>query len=1565
MPDLQKALRLSDSRRDAEKFHRLLLAAEHAVDEIDVLQKKRHIDIDDMLRRLLPNLADALGASQAFVLAFRGSTEKAEKKWFELTAAYPEMQIYGQNLGAPDSFVSVVLDGKSRIVEDLEGDVEKSIPGLELFEATTAILVRMEIGTQKRIVGVCNNLGTPHSRFLAADRQTFNLLIKLVVLGFQIGERRRRELENIQTITSAINAETNLNELLTIIARGASDIFDTPTVSLMLWDEKKEYLSIAKGRGLSGEYILRQRLPSATIYNIITGENFRPAIIRDLRKTPIGISHLVKKEGLKSALNAPLMTSRNLIGFLTIYAKNGSREFTENEIELAEIFANHAAIAIQNAQRRQHELEGLLATSEALKATLDEKDLLVLITKKVAEFFSVPAASVLLWDASKTHLVVRSSQGISDGFIDCQDIERQMSSRFATTSGVRREPFVTANHRFISGGRRDLMENEGIQDALIAPLTIPHAKEMMGFLVLYNKTARRHFSDDEIKMANVIADQAAVAIQTTQLHHLNRQRGEQLDALNQIALNITSKLSIEDLLQAIIKNATMLLGAEGGVVYRWNEKEDAILPVAAYGQYDLSEIKVNKNKGVIRKITTTKQPFARANYYRWAERQKSLDDYRLTGVAGAPILTGERLTGIIVVHDSREGRNFGARELDLLQSFANHAAVAIENAEAWLVEHQTKEFFHRLISSATDGIIAVDAEGTITIYNEGAEQLCGYTADEVKEMKVWHLYGSLKTAQDINRELFKHTKLENYETQIHSKDGHEIPIMLSASLLKDESGNHKGSVGFFKDLRPIRKTFYAINSITSSRDLNEGLRALAKGMVDNLGITFCYVLMINEGGQYLKTEAICESDRSQSSRSPLGLGAILGLSDFSLMNQVIKSPISYTFHRGERINDIEIVSDVQKQLNRKEKLESIAVIPILGEHGVLGACILGESRGRERHRFTEEQLSTADLLVRNAASFIDRLQLRLREGLLRASKEITSLRDLSSILQAITDSVRDALTCDLVTLYTYDEAAEILNFPPTISGDLHHPDDIRALGRTSKKSVIWKALEKGHAYYADDTQHDKWMNIKDSERPEGIIPFINREKITSSAAIPLLIRNEKVGVLFVNYRTPHHFIEQEKSDIEIFAKQAALAINNTRLFELSVTTAKYFHALFDAGKALLAYGFSDRLSLLKKILQEAVDSVAGTSNEKGITGTIQIMDQNTSELVFEWAYPDEKLPQIIDKLGQRLSIGAEKGITVQAAVTRELQWVPNVQQNSHYLSYKDDTKSEVAVPLLDGQRVLGVLDVESDKENAFSKNDALALQALADIAVLVLKNVDQYKEMERTKDYLLTSQAVAWLGLFGADLQHTIHQKSFSFDNYVNAIRSWLKRLNPAPDDIEDIFRALDGIEAASNSIRAVQFTTQLPVEMPSVVNMKTAIDNELQNIVENLCSGRPDIDLILDLNCDGLQTRIAPQGLRVALEKLVNNSLKAMSEQGTLMVRSERSGDLINIMIKDTGKGIPETALPYFLRGMVPRNDPKESTGTGVLIARFVALSHGGDLILVSTSKMGTELQMMLPVAT
>jgi PAS domain S-box-containing protein len=119
---------------------------------------------------------------------------------------------------------------------------------------------------------------------------------------------------------------------------------------------------------------------------------------------------------------------------------------------------------------------------------------------------------------------------------------------------------------------------------------------------------------------------------------------------------------------------------------------------------------------------------------------------------------------------------------------------------------ETKRSLSRLIESSPDAIISTDRSGKIVVFNEGAETLLGYRAEEVTGRVAAILYGEDSGASEVLREIRKRGgTVSGFESVLRSKDGSNIPVLISASVLLDEDGNEIGTVGFATDQRERKR----------------------------------------------------------------------------------------------------------------------------------------------------------------------------------------------------------------------------------------------------------------------------------------------------------------------------------------------------------------------------------------------------------------------------------------------------------------------------------------------------------------------------------------------------------------------------------------------------------------------------------------------------------------------------------------------------------------------------------------------------------------------------------------
>ena len=138
--------------------------------------------------------------------------------------------------------------------------------------------------------------------------------------------------------------------------------------------------------------------------------------------------------------------------------------------------------------------------------------------------------------------------------------------------------------------------------------------------------------------------------------------------------------------------------------------------------------------------------------------------------------------------------------IDELRQQVGVLEVELKNTEQ--LARETKRHFARLIDSSTDAIISADKEGRIVLFSEGAKILLGYQAEEVIGGRMTELYSSEAGANELLREMRKRGgSVAGFESLLRAKDGSDIPVLVSASVLFDAEGQEVGTVVFNTDLR--------------------------------------------------------------------------------------------------------------------------------------------------------------------------------------------------------------------------------------------------------------------------------------------------------------------------------------------------------------------------------------------------------------------------------------------------------------------------------------------------------------------------------------------------------------------------------------------------------------------------------------------------------------------------------------------------------------------------------------------------------------------------------------------
>jgi PAS domain S-box-containing protein len=147
-------------------------------------------------------------------------------------------------------------------------------------------------------------------------------------------------------------------------------------------------------------------------------------------------------------------------------------------------------------------------------------------------------------------------------------------------------------------------------------------------------------------------------------------------------------------------------------------------------------------------------------------------------------------------------------------------------------------YFEKLLENSPDIVVAVDRQGLIVFYNDGARQTLGYTSEEVLGKPVTLLYKSREHAQQVMRAMRSDESgprgtVKNCETVFLTKDAVAIPVAISGSITSDEHGEEVGS-RFAKDLRQIRKRDRLLTlgelAVSLAHEINNPLEVITNTM---------------------------------------------------------------------------------------------------------------------------------------------------------------------------------------------------------------------------------------------------------------------------------------------------------------------------------------------------------------------------------------------------------------------------------------------------------------------------------------------------------------------------------------------------------------------------------------------------------------------------------------------------------------------------------------------------------------------------------------------------------------
>jgi sigma-B regulation protein RsbU (phosphoserine phosphatase) len=323
--------------------------------------------------------------------------------------------------------------------------------------------------------------------------------------------------------------------------------------------------------------------------------------------------------------------------------------------------------------------------------------------------------------------------------------------------------------------------------------------------------------------------------------------------------------------------------------------------------------------------------------------------------------------------------------------------------------------------------------------------------------------------------------------------------------------------------------------------------------------------------------------------------------------------------------------------------------------------------------------------------------------LLDLTERLNSTLDLDELMVRIGEMVKLAIDCEVFAILLLNERTQELRVRFSIA----HPQDVvRNLRIKVGEGIVGRAVQLRRAVLVNDVRQD----------PAYIESL---PTVRSELAVPLIIKNRVIGALDLEAPWPDFFTDQHKNLLELLASRIAMAIENARLYRRSVRQGRTLQLLNEISRE-----FSSVL-VLNDLLRRI-----GTLTKRLIDYhrfSILLADEATRTLNAVISIKkDEHMPE-------RLTVPFAEGIVGAAAGSRQPIVVPDVSQDPRYILVNPETRSELAVPLVHADRVIGVVDLESPQLGYFTEEHVRIFLTLAPQIDIAIENARLYERVLRSE----------------------------------------------------------------------------------------------------------------------------------------------------------------------------------------------------------------------------------------
>jgi two-component system phosphate regulon sensor histidine kinase PhoR len=769
---------------------------------------RSEVDLDDVLRVAVEETGRALRLSRCFVrLDDADAAARLLTEWDAPGAA----AVADEDAGALPALNLAARERRTVAVDDVEAAPELADPALGSVDVLRRLGTRAVLATPilvyDRMIGVLGLHRPEPTCWSPGEGQLAEAVARelgLAVHTARLLDENRRRLKQESALLKAAEAIASELELLPVLQRLVDEVAQLvggDAADCYLLDLDRGVLRCAAVNGLPEELVgfefsARLGLSAQAI------EQQRAVVATHYDEATDPVPHAAY-EGFSDAVVAPVTWSGEVRGVLGVGTRGGGR-FGQAEIDVLEGFAGLASLALRNAeafeestrqarvQRGFYRIAAALGRPVSIEATLDT------VARAAAEALGGTSAAVLMPRAGAHELA--AAQGLGDDLRRL--LELGLAAAAPAVASAAGDGRVLASTALATDDRFDprwheAAERAGVRALLSIPLPLPGDDGGFGLVLVFFAEERR-FSRDDLELARNLADVARGAIDRGRLFEAERTARELAQQLSRTTSLLATALDPAAVLDEVVQQAPALVGADAAAIHVLEADELVVTAAVGEGAAGATGERAPATGRLSGDVVQGRVPIAVPDA-RGDRRLLHADPFLAAGYAaylGVPLVGPEgALHGALAVY-ANQPRGWREDEIDALGALAANASAALSNAELYQRVAVEKERSDAILANIADGIVAVDREGEVVLWNAAAEHITGVPQDEaIGRTPAQLLQRNLEAGADSAGG----TRLVSIP-----RGGREVWLSLTEAIMRDPAGAVAGRIYAFRDISADR-----------------------------------------------------------------------------------------------------------------------------------------------------------------------------------------------------------------------------------------------------------------------------------------------------------------------------------------------------------------------------------------------------------------------------------------------------------------------------------------------------------------------------------------------------------------------------------------------------------------------------------------------------------------------------------------------------------------------------------------------------------------------------------------